>query len=185
MSDALDRARDSIDEAREKGARMIAILISVLAAALAIFEMQEKGAQTQYMARNIEVSDDYAFYQAKTVRWNLYGLHADLLAAQPDAADPAIRKQIDEARATAARLDDDPKGDGRKQLLAQVEEHKTERERQAHRYELFETVVGALQIAIVLASVSIVTRMVWLAGAAGVIGAAAILAGGLIWGSVL
>jgi beta-phosphoglucomutase-like phosphatase (HAD superfamily) len=185
MSDDLDRARENIDEAREKGARLVAILISVLAAGLAIFEMQEKAAQTQYMSRNIQVSDDYAFYQAKTVRSNTYALHAELLADLPNAADPAIKKQIEDARAMVARLDDDPKTDGRKQLLASVEQHKTQRERQGHRYELFELVVGGLQIAIVLASVSIVTRMSFLAAAAGALGLFAMAAGGLIWASVL
>ena len=192
MSDDIDRARDSIEEAREAhevhgdaGARRAAILISVVAAALALAEMQEKGAQNEYMTRHIQVSDDYAFYQAKTMRANLYSLHADTLAALPDASAPAIAKQITDAREIAARLEDDEKTQGRKQLLALVDQHRRERDREERRYESFEFVVGALQIAIVLASVSVVTRVRALEVGAGVLGAGAIVAGLLIAAGVL
>ncbi len=186
MGESLERAQEGMEHAHEAqqhgdgSARRIAIGISVLAAALALAEMQEKGAQNAYMTHHIEVSDDYAFYQAKTVRANLYATEAETLASLPNAADPAVRARIDAARATAARLEDDDKTQGRKQLLAQAEAHKEQREAQFHRYELFEIVVGALQIAIVLASVSVVTRIRSLAWAAGAIGAGAIVAGVLI-----
>ncbi len=191
MGESLERAQEGMEHAHEAhehgdgGARRIAIGISVLAAALALAEMQEKGAQNAYMTRHIEVSDDYAFYQAKTLRANLYTTEADTLASLPNAADPAVRARIDAARAIAARLENDDKTQGRKQLLAQAEAHKRQREAQFHRYELFEIVVGALQIAIVLASVSVVTRIRSLAWGAGAIGAGAIVAGVLISLAVL
>ena len=50
---------------------------------------------------------------------------------------------------------------------------KAERDAAFHRYHRFELVVGALQIAIVLASVAVVTRILALAIGAGVIGAIA------------
>ena len=191
MSDDLERAQKGMEDAHEAhvehgdtGARNVAILISVLAAGLAIAEMQEKSAQNRYTAAHIQVSDDFAFYQAKTERMNLYTLHAETLAALPNAADPAIAREIATARATASRLDTEP-GTGRKDILAQSEADKADRERYAHRYELFEIVVGALQIAIVLASVSVVTRMRPLAVGAGIIGIGAILAGVLVFFSVI
>lgn len=191
MSDDLERAQKGIEDAHEAherhgdtAARTIAVLISILAAGLAIAEMQEKSAQNRFMAAHIQVSDDFAFYQAKTVRSNLYALHADTLAAQPNAADPAVQKQIAADRATVERLDTQ-KDSGRRDILAQAETHKVEREHYAHRYELFEIVVGALQIAIVLASVSVVTRMRALAWSAGAIGGGAIVAGLLVFFGVL
>ena len=192
MSDALERAQEGMEKAHEahvehgdNGARRIAILISVLAAGLALAEMQEKGAQNAYMTKHIEVSDDYAFYQAKKARSNLYANQAELLASLPNAADPAVQARVAAAKATAQRLEDDPKSEGSKQVLEKVEKHKVQREEQFHRYELFEIVVGALQIAIVLASVSVVTRIRSLAHAAGVIGAGAIVCGVLIAIAVL
>ena len=191
MNDDLERAQKGIEDAHEahevhgdSGARRIAVLISLLAAALAIAEMQEKSAQNRYTAAHIQVSDDFAFYQAKTARMNLYTLHAETLAALPNANDPAIRKEIDDARATANRIDTE-RDTGRKDILVQAEAHRQEREFYAHRYELFEIVVGALQIAIVLASVSVVTRLRSLALGAGAIGGCAILAGALVFLGVL
>jgi len=54
---------------------------------------------------------------------------------------------------------DDPQGgDGMKQLGERAKGQEAERDAAFHRYHEFELVVGALQIAIVLASVSVVTR---------------------------
>ncbi len=191
MSDDLERAQKGMEDAHEAhvvhgdtAARNIAIVISILAAGLAIAEMQEKSSQNRYMAAHIQVSDDFAFYQAKTVRMNLYTMHAETLAALPNAADPAIQKEIADARANAKRIDTE-KDTGRKDILAQAASHREEREHFSHRYELFEIVVGALQIAIVLASVSVVTRMRPLAVGAGLIGAAAIAAGILVYAGVI
>ena len=47
--------------------------------------------------------------------------------------------------------------------LAEADEHRAARDAAFHRYHEFELVVGALQIAIVLASVAVVTRIVALA----------------------
>ncbi len=167
-------------------ARWVAVLISVLAAALALAEMQEKASQNLYMTHHIRVSDDYAFYQAKTVRQTMYQLQAQELALLPNAADPAVRKQVDSANAEAARLEDDTKGSGgRKQLLEKAKADEEVREQFLHRYELFEMVVGVLQISIVLASVAIVTRVRTLAYVGGIFGLGAIIAGLLVFTSII
>jgi hypothetical protein len=88
-----------------------------------------------------------------------------------------IRKRAEAARATAARLDDDEKTQGRKQLRAQAEQKERLRDEAFEHYHKYEGVVGALQITIVLASVSVVTRMRLLALAAGAIGGLAALYG--------
>jgi hypothetical protein len=59
------------------------------------------------------------------------------------------------------------------QLAERAKGQEAARDIAFHRYHEFELVVGALQIAIVLASVSVVTRIVALALGAGVIGALA------------
>ena len=82
--------------------------------------------------------------------------------------------KADFARANAARMDDDPKEDnGRKQLSRKAKASEESREAAFHRYHSFELAVGGLQIAIVLASVSVVTRVAALALGSGVLGAAA------------
>ena len=80
---------------------------------------------------------------------------------------------------------DEPGKDGMKQLAEQAERRKKERDHAFHRYHFYEYASGALQISIVLASVSVVTRMRPLTIGAGVIGVAAgLLALGVAFGMV-
>ena len=75
MSDTIEHAREGIHEAHhahalhgDTTARRIAVLIAVLAAALALAEMGEKGAQNEYLTQHVAVADGWAFYQAKNLR---------------------------------------------------------------------------------------------------------------------
>jgi len=187
MSDDIEQAQQGLDHAQEanekhpehndRAARRIAVLISILAAALAIADMKEKGAQNDFLGQHISTSDAWAFYQAKTQRWSAVGQQIELLSSLPNAADPEVAKRIAAARTEMARLDDDEKTQGRKQLREQAQSLERERDEIGHRYHLFEYVVGALQIAIVLGSVSVVTRIWLLAAAAAVLGGVAAVFG--------
>ncbi len=190
MTDSLEYAKEGLEHAGHSAhgdgtARRVAVLVAVLAAGLAIGEMAEKGAQNAYLTHHIQATDDWAFYQAKTTRANLYTIQAETLAALAGGRDAAgaavLEKQAAAARATAARLLDDPKGgEGRVQLAKRAKGSEVERDVAFHRYHLFEGVVGGLQIAIVLASVSVVTRVRTLALVAGALGLAAAVFGGLV-----
>jgi hypothetical protein len=186
MSDAMEPAQEGIEHAQhaavhggDQSARWIAMLIAALAAALALAEMGEKGAQNAYLTHHISASDDWAYYQAKSVRATVLASEAGLMAALPNAADATTQAAIKHARDEEARLRDDPRqgGAGMKQLAERATEVEHERDHAFHRYHLFELVVGALQIAIVLASVSVITRARLLTLAAGLIGGAATLFG--------
>jgi len=188
MSDSIDTAKETIErvheEAQQHGdpaARNVAILVAVLAVALALTEMANKNAQNAYLTHHVQASDDWAFYQAKTIRSTIYALQADTLASLPAGADPAVRQRIDAWRAEVKRLDDDEQSVGRKQLAAKAHDSEVARDHAFHRYHLFETGAGALQIAIVLASVSLITRVRTLAYAAAIVGAVASLFGVAEW----
>jgi|GEM_PF-719842 hypothetical protein len=183
-TDGIERAHHAHEQHNDAGARRVAILISALAAALALAEIGEKGAQNAYLTHHIAASDEWAFYQAKTLRSGLYALHAEALESQPNAADPAVRQHIEAAHAQVARLDDDAATQGRKQLAAKAHEEEQERDHDGHRYHKFELVVGALQIGIVLASVSVVTRMRPLALTAAALGGVATVYGLLVAGGI-
>lgn len=170
MTDALELSREGIEHAHhaahhgpgngDRHAIRSAVLIAILAAVLGLAEMSEKGAQSAFLAHHIQASDDWNFFQTKHVRSNLFSAQADLLESLPGADSPAVRAKIAAARATAARLEDDPaSGEGRKQLAERAKHREAERDHEAHRYHQFELVVWALQIGIVLASVSVVTRV--------------------------
>jgi hypothetical protein len=163
MSESMERAHETIEEHAHHSdpwARGVAILVSVLAAVLALSEIGGKASQNAYLTHHVALSNDWAFYQAKNLRSVVRTSEADLLASLPNAADPAIQARIKEAQEYSARMRDDPKGgEGMKQLAAKAQAEEIDRDTAEHRYHNYEYAVGALEIAIVLASVSIVTRM--------------------------
>jgi hypothetical protein len=173
----MERAHETIEEHgghSDPWARGIALLVSVLAAALAMSEIGGKAAQNAYLTHHIALSNDWAFYQAKNLRAVTRTSEADLLASLPNAQDPAVQARIKEAQEYSARMHDDPEGgEGMKQLAVKAQEQEVGRDEAAHRYHSFEYAVGALQISIVLASVSVVTRIRGLGYGAAVIGVAA------------
>jgi hypothetical protein len=153
--------------------RRIAVLIAALAAGLALAEMGERQEQNNYLTRHISLSDDFAFYQAKNARAAISAVEASILANLPNATDAGVQAAIAQAKQNEARLRDEPGRDGMKQLMELATAERESRDHAFHRYHQFELVSGALQIAIVVASVAVVTSLPALAVAAGVIGAAA------------
>ncbi len=184
MSETIEHAREGLEHAEHAGGahsdttpRRIAVLIAVLAAALALADMGEKAAQNTYLTQHIAVSDDYAFYQAKSARATTWAAETGVLANLPNATEAGPQAEIKRAKEIEARLRDEPGGEGMKQLAARAEARKAARDEAFHRYHQFELVVGALQIAIVLASVAVVTRILALALGAGALGVAAAVFG--------
>src|ERR1700761_3522442 len=71
-------------------ARPVALLVSILAAILAMVELGGKAAQNQYLTHHIALSADWAFYQARNVRATVKHSEAQLLGSLPNAGDPAV-----------------------------------------------------------------------------------------------
>ena len=181
VSEALERAHETMEHhehghghdapAPDLWSRRVAVLISALAAALALTEVGAKSSQTEYLTRHIAVSDDWAYYQAKNLRAAMRETEAHVLASLPNAGDASLQTRIKDANDYGARMRDDPQsGDGMKQIAEKTRALETERNEAFHRYHSFEYAAGALEIAIVLASVSVVTRMRPLAIGSAVIG---------------
>ena len=75
--------------------KYIAIFISVMALCLAIAETLAKGAQTNSLSYNIEASNLWAFYQAKTIRQTAIKTAAEQLEVDlAFARDPALTKLL-------------------------------------------------------------------------------------------
>jgi hypothetical protein len=174
MNEIAEKAHETIHEHADHNdpwARGVAVLVSALAAALAITEIGAKSTQNEYLTQHIAVSDDWAFYQARNLRATVRNAEAETLASLPNAADPAVAARIKDAQTYVERMRDDPKaGDGMKQLAVQAHAREEVRDAAFHRYHIYEYAAGALEIAIVLSSVSVVTRIHALTFAAGGIG---------------
>ena len=155
------------------GNKGVALLISVLALVLAFSETLGKGAQTNALALNIEASNLWAFFQAKTIRQTVLRTAAEEVQASDKLTEPA-KKQVEKWRDTAQRYQNEPEtGEGRDQLAARAKEAEKKRDRSMAAYHHYEIASAAVQIAIVLASASIiasVAALVWVAGGLGVVG---------------
>jgi len=156
------------------GNKGIALLISVLALVLAFSETLGKSAQTAALAYNIEASNLWAFFQAKTIRQTVLRTAAEEL--EVSSSSESSKKQIAKWRETAQRYQNEPEtGEGREQLAARAKDAEKKRDVSMARYHHYEVASAAVQIAIVLASAAIITAitaLVWIAGALGVLGVA-------------
>jgi hypothetical protein len=164
--------------------RNIALLIAVIALFLALSEMLGKSAQTDSIAKNVEASNLWAFFQAKSIRRTQIQTAAEqgkltLGGTTDDAAKAALSKQIDSWEKTAARYRSEPEtGEGTEQLSKRAKDAEHARDEATHKYHHYEYASAMFQIAIVLASATIITGMVWLAWLSGLLMLAGI---GMTW----
>jgi hypothetical protein len=159
--------------------RRIALLIAVLALFLSFSETLGKSAQTEAIAANVESSDLWAFFQAKSVRMTQVNTAAEeMLVAAEAASDPGtkatMQKQIDAWKKTAARYDSEPSTrEGRKELAERAKEEEEKRDLALAKYHHYELGSAAFQVGIVLSSAAVITGTValaWFGGVLGVIG---------------
>jgi len=161
--------------------RKIALLIAVIALFLALSETLGKGAQTESISKNVEASNLWAFFQAKSIRRTVVQAISDqarlsLGVMGDDAAKAALQKQIDEWQKTAARYRSEPEtGEGSEQLSERAKHAEHERDLATAKYHHFELASAAFQIGIVLASATIITGIIALAWIAGLLAAAGIV----------
>jgi Domain of unknown function (DUF4337) len=159
--------------------RRIALLIAVLALFLSFSETLGKSAQTEAIAANVESSDLWAFFQAKSIRMTQVNTAAEeMLVAAEAAADPGtkatMQKQIDAWKKTAARYDSEPSTrEGRKELAERAKEEEEKRDLALAKYHHYELGSAAFQVGIVLSSAAVITGTValaWLGGVLGIVG---------------
>ena len=160
--------------------KKIALLIAVIALFLALSETLGKGAQTESISKNVEASNLWAFFQAKSIRRTVVQSVSDqaklsLGVMGDDAAKGALQKQIDDWQKTAARYRSEPEtGEGTEQLAQRAKHAEEERDLAMAKYHHFEIASAAFQIGIVLASATIITGMIVLAWVSGILAVAGI-----------
>jgi hypothetical protein len=168
---------EQADHAKEAAGEnvKIALLIAVIALCLALSETLGKGAQTESISKNVEASNLWAFFQAKSIRRTVVQTAAEqsklsLGSAGDDAAKAALQKQIDDWQKTAVRYRSEPEtGEGTEQLSERAKHAEEERDLATAKYHHFELASAAFQIGIVLASATIITGMIALAWISGLL----------------
>lgn len=166
-SDAADQILEINEEGGEKSEdekfrSRTALFIAFMAMLLAITSLGGGNAAEDIMNYNIQASDTWAFYQAKTIRKTNTELAADALEQQLASQNltpeqrQLMEKKIAEYRATAARYESEPdKGEGRQELSKKAIKFTEQRDYAMKQDPNFDFSEALFQIAIVLASVAI------------------------------
>jgi hypothetical protein len=159
--------------------KKVAIFVSFIALFLAIAETLAKGAQTNQISYNVEASNLWAFYQAKTVRQTTLNTAAeqmdiDVALARDPAVKERLEKRVADWRGTAARYQSEPNvkdgvnlGEGRKELQERAIAAAKKRDVYADKYHLYEIASALFQVALVLTSVYLLTSTALLLYCAG------------------
>jgi hypothetical protein len=159
-------------EEDEKFRSRVALMIAFMALLLAITSLGGGNAAEDIMNHNIHASDTWAFYQAKNIRQTSYRIAADMLEGELQLHNTTItpetqqllQRKIEQFKATAARYESEPdpqapddplRGEGKKELSARATDFAARRDRAQLQDPNFDFSEALFQIAIVLASVSI------------------------------
>lgn len=185
MSDSIEDAQEGIDRAQERlhekaeegekapaktgwrrlsHAHISMVLIALLAIALSFVESAEQRASNAALHAQMQTSDDWAFYQAKTARGQMDHLEAELLASLPNAGDAAVQARL------KAVQDAEHHEENRSEQRAAAEAEAEKRDRFQEQYEHIEVSSRLLRISVVLASVAVGLDLVWLSGIGALLG---------------
>jgi hypothetical protein len=171
---------DTFDETAErKHNKVVAIYISVLAVLIAIAATGSNDAMKTAQQAGFQVNDQFAFYQARLIRQSQLRLASDQLQLNLEentSISEAVRTKVQEKKdfydKEASRMESNRRN-AKKELLARAESCENQRNMALAQHPFYDYSLAMLQIAIVLASASIITgtRLLLISsGAVGIFG---------------
>ncbi len=180
-------SRQAEESNRRDRDRWIGVYIGILAVVLAICSMGGGNAAKIATLRNIEAADTWSFFQAKNMRRHVLRVAVDefeiKLASDPGLPDD-VRAKISAKIADYKKQDeiltkdpdkDDAKREGLDQLFDKGKRLEVERDLALSRDPYFDYGEALLQIAIVLASIALITHAGPLLVASAFLGVAGVL----------
>ena len=140
-------------EAGESSLTHVSLIISVLAVLVAMVTVLGHREHTEAVLAQARASDQWNEYQARRIRQTEVALATDLLTLQPSANDNAVQTKLGQYRARQEKVADQLKEDS--QAAREKEAEVSTAERRAARFDLGEAL---LQIGVVLASITLLTK---------------------------
>lgn len=155
---------DVSEQAENPFTKMVALAVAVYAVVLAICSLGGSNAGEDMMMAQQKASNQWNYYQAKVQRENLYLLEAEKLdlelevrGANLSAAEKARIEQVRDKfrdKAKAYKQDKD-------EIMAEAKKEEADRDTALRRDPYFDAAEVCLQIAIVLASVAMLSGKKW------------------------
>jgi Domain of unknown function (DUF4337) len=158
-------SRDADQQNMRRRDKLVGVYIGVLAVILALCSMGGGNAAQDAMLKNIEASNTWAFFQAKNARRQALRLSADdldiMLATNPSLTEDVkkmVQAKIADYREQEKKYTSDPeRKEGLDELFAKGKALEVARNEALRRGPYFDYGQALLQIAIVLASVAIIS----------------------------
>ena len=94
--DATEAQEGIEDEIKDARTRRLALLIAALAALPALVSMQDDNTAQDAIRSNVEASDLWSFFQAKTMRQFVIERDSEMLKVERDSARPEKQATIDD-----------------------------------------------------------------------------------------
>jgi hypothetical protein len=166
---------EEAEQRREDFGRRAAVVVSVLAALLAIASLAGSRASTEAILAQARASDTYNEYQANSLKRhiNLDDATQLRILAGGTSAEAAANTQADSLEQAVA----DKYQPAQDQLLPVAQDFEHDRDVAESRHRGFQSAEAAFQLGIVLSSISIVARARWLLGVGAALGGIGLLLG--------
>jgi hypothetical protein len=149
------------EKAGDPFTKHVALCVAVYAVALAVSALGGNNAAKEMMMAQQQATNQWAYYQAKVHRENLYLLEAEKLELELEVRGAGLssddRKRLETVRAKYAKKAADYKHE-KEEIKTKAEELEKERDVAARRDPYFDYAEVLIQIGIVLASVAMLSR---------------------------
>ena len=148
-------------EAGEQSLTHVSLIISVLAVLVAMVTVLSHRAHTEAVLAQARATDQWNEYQAHRIRQFEVSLASDALTLSPAGNSPAVQAKVGDYKQRQAKFQGQLEEDSREAHAKETEVSVAER--RAARFDLGEAL---LQIGVVLASITLLTRQlryVWVA----------------------
>jgi len=162
MPDELSELQEHAEEGREHPSLApISVTMAILAVCVAVVSLLGHRAHTEEILSATRASDQWAYYQAKNIRLNNYLMGADLLALvefkdkqQAEQVANRYRQQVDRYTKEQTEIEDQARD---------LEKDSTRAQNRANRFDIGEVF---LEVALVIASIALLTRkrVFWVLG---------------------
>jgi hypothetical protein len=145
------------EKAESRHERVVGLIIAAIAVVLAIVSSIGHSTQNEQILAHVDASDQYAFYQAKRERFLALELSADNLSVYADRLSPAGAAK--EAQLAVKYLKEQQRlGDESREIQAKGDDLMKEATRLGRKAHVLDVGEIALQISIVLCSITILTE---------------------------
>ena len=161
-SEELNELHEHVEHAKhDPSLAPVSVTMAILAVLVAIVSLLGHRAATEAVLNQAKASDQWAYYQAKTIRGHEDTLFANLTAVTPASNAEALSKVREEYLREAERYKDDQKeieAEARK-----LEQEVALEQKRANRFDLGEVF---LEVALVITSITLLSkrRMFWQLG---------------------